>query len=64
MAADFGMSGYDPGDLESISAILRGLRVAAGDFADDEPPEPPAPAEPPERPAPTDPPAPGRARRG
>jgi DNA-binding MarR family transcriptional regulator len=37
MAADFGMSGYDPDDLESISAILRGLRVAAGDFADDGP---------------------------
>ena len=46
MAADFGMSGYDPGDLESISAILRGLRVAAGDFADDEPAGPAGPAAP------------------
>jgi DNA-binding MarR family transcriptional regulator len=46
MAADFGMSGYDPGDLESISAILRGLRVAAGDFADDEPAEPAGPPAP------------------
>ena len=40
MAADFGMSGYDAGELEDISAILRGLRVAAGDFADDEPAAP------------------------
>jgi DNA-binding MarR family transcriptional regulator len=40
MAADFGMGGYDAGELESISAILRGLRVAAGDFADDRPPAP------------------------
>ena len=40
MAADFGMSGYDPADLERISAILRGLRVAAGDFADDGPAAP------------------------
>jgi DNA-binding MarR family transcriptional regulator len=41
MAADFGMSGYDAGELESISAMLRGLRVAAGDFADDGPAAPP-----------------------
>jgi DNA-binding MarR family transcriptional regulator len=40
MAADFGMSGYDAGELESISVILRGLRVAAGDFADDDPDAP------------------------
>ena len=37
MAADFGMSGYDAVQLEQISASLRGLRVAAGDFADDAP---------------------------
>jgi DNA-binding MarR family transcriptional regulator len=37
MAADFGMSGYEPAELEHISASLRGLRVAAGDFAADEP---------------------------
>jgi DNA-binding MarR family transcriptional regulator len=40
MAADFGMAGYDPADLDRISAILRGLRVAAGDFADDRPAAP------------------------
>jgi DNA-binding MarR family transcriptional regulator len=34
MAAEFGMGGYDAAELEQISAILRGLRVAAGDFAD------------------------------
>jgi DNA-binding MarR family transcriptional regulator len=37
MAAEFGMSGYGEGQLEEISAILRGLRVAAGDFTDDSP---------------------------
>jgi DNA-binding MarR family transcriptional regulator len=34
MAAEFGMSGYDDGKLTEISAMLRGLRVAAGDFTD------------------------------
>jgi DNA-binding MarR family transcriptional regulator len=34
MAAEFGMSGYGDGQLEEISAILRDLRVAAGDFTD------------------------------
>jgi len=37
MAAEFGMSGYGEAQLEEISAILRGLRVAAGDFTDDSP---------------------------
>ena len=37
MAADFGMTGYSAGELDTISAILRGLRVAAGDFAEDQP---------------------------
>ena len=37
MAAEFGMSGYGEGQLEEISAILRGLRVAAGDFTEDSP---------------------------
>jgi DNA-binding MarR family transcriptional regulator len=37
MAAEFGMSGYGEGQLEEISAILRGLRVAAGDFTEDAP---------------------------
>ncbi|HEY2289052.1 MAG TPA: MarR family transcriptional regulator [Streptosporangiaceae bacterium] len=44
MAADFGMSGYDPAELEHISSSLRGLRVAAGDFAAGEP-APPGDAE-------------------
>jgi DNA-binding MarR family transcriptional regulator len=43
MAADFGMAGYDAGELEQISASLRGLRVAAGDFADDPPAVPGVP---------------------
>ena len=37
MAAEFGMSGYGEGQLEEISAILRGLRVTAGDFTEDAP---------------------------
>jgi len=37
MAAEFGMSGYGEAQLEEISAIFRGLRVAAGDFTDDSP---------------------------
>jgi DNA-binding MarR family transcriptional regulator len=32
MAAQFGMGGYDDAQLERISAILRDLRVSAGDF--------------------------------
>jgi hypothetical protein len=32
MAAEFGMAGYDRRDLRQIFALLRGLRVAAGDF--------------------------------
>ena len=32
MAARFGMAGYDPTDLAEIFTLLRGLRVAAGDF--------------------------------
>jgi DNA-binding MarR family transcriptional regulator len=35
MAADFGMSGYGDQELEQISGMLRGLRVAAGDFSDE-----------------------------
>jgi DNA-binding MarR family transcriptional regulator len=38
MAAEFGMAGYDGRELRHIFALLRGLRVAAGDFA----PEPAA----------------------
>jgi DNA-binding MarR family transcriptional regulator len=32
MAARFGMAGYDPLELGEIFALLRGLRVSAGDF--------------------------------
>jgi DNA-binding MarR family transcriptional regulator len=34
MAAEFGMGDYESGQLEEISAILRALRVSAGDFRD------------------------------
>jgi DNA-binding MarR family transcriptional regulator len=32
MAADFALGGYDDGQLEDMFAMLRGLRVSAGDF--------------------------------
>jgi DNA-binding MarR family transcriptional regulator len=32
MAADFALGGYDKGQLEEMFAMLRGLRVTAGDF--------------------------------
>lgn len=34
MSAEFGMGGYDDEQLEEISAVLRRLRVAAGDFTE------------------------------
>jgi DNA-binding MarR family transcriptional regulator len=34
MAADFGMGGYDGGQLAEMFGMLRRLRVDAGDFAD------------------------------
>ena len=34
MAADFGLGGYDSGQLEDMFGLLRGLRVTAGDFSD------------------------------
>ncbi len=37
MAAEFGVGGYDAGQLDEISGLLRGLRVAAGDFSENEP---------------------------
>jgi DNA-binding MarR family transcriptional regulator len=37
MAAEFGMAGYDSAALGQISALLRELRVAAGDFLPDHP---------------------------
>jgi DNA-binding MarR family transcriptional regulator len=43
MTARFGMGGYDAGQLEEISAMLRRLRVTAGDFTD-EPAGPAGPA--------------------
>ncbi len=36
-AAGFGMRGYDRQRLRDIFALLRGLRVAAGDFTNDDP---------------------------
>jgi hypothetical protein len=32
MAARFGMGGYDTGELGQVFTLLRGLRLAAGDF--------------------------------
>jgi DNA-binding MarR family transcriptional regulator len=37
MAARFGMASYDPAQLGQVFGLLRGLRVAAGDFAPDRP---------------------------
>jgi DNA-binding MarR family transcriptional regulator len=34
MAAEFGVGGYDAGQLAEIFGLLRGLRVAAGDFTE------------------------------
>jgi DNA-binding MarR family transcriptional regulator len=34
MAAEFGLGGYRPDQLEDMFALLRGLRVTAGDFSD------------------------------
>jgi DNA-binding MarR family transcriptional regulator len=34
MEADFGLGGYDKGQLEEMFGMLRGLRVTAGDFRD------------------------------
>jgi DNA-binding MarR family transcriptional regulator len=45
MAADFGLAGYADGQLTEIFGLLRGLRLAAGDFTADAPaPETAAPA--------------------
>jgi DNA-binding MarR family transcriptional regulator len=35
MSAEFGMSGYGDDQLEELFDLLRGLRVAAGDFKSD-----------------------------
>jgi DNA-binding MarR family transcriptional regulator len=34
MAARFGMGGYGTGELEQVFTLLRGLRLAAGDFVE------------------------------
>jgi DNA-binding MarR family transcriptional regulator len=33
MASEFGLAGFDPAQREQLFGLLRGLRVAAGDFA-------------------------------
>jgi DNA-binding MarR family transcriptional regulator len=41
MAAEFGLGGYEPGQLKEIFGLLRELRLSAGDFLEPEPePEP------------------------
>jgi len=37
MAAEFGLGGYEPGQLKEIFDLLRGLRLTAGDFVPAEP---------------------------
>jgi hypothetical protein len=32
MGAEFGLAGFDPAQREQLFSLLRGLRVAAGDF--------------------------------
>jgi hypothetical protein len=32
MGAEFGLGGFDPAQREQLFGLLRGLRVAAGDF--------------------------------
>jgi DNA-binding MarR family transcriptional regulator len=34
MAAEFGLGGYDDGQLDELFRLLRSLRIAAGDFKD------------------------------
>ena len=44
MAARFGMSGYGTAELKQVFTLLRGLRLAAGDFAPGLEDQPGAPA--------------------
>ena len=37
MAAEFGLGGYEPGELKEIFDLLRGLRLANGDFIPEAP---------------------------
>lgn len=41
MAARFGMGGYGSGELAELFTLLRGLRLAAGDFREEPPPAAP-----------------------
>jgi len=34
MKAEFGLAGYGDAQLDALFSMLRGLRVAAGDFTD------------------------------
>ncbi len=45
MAARFGMGGYGTGELEQIFALLRGLRLQAGDFVTGQEHQPGAPGD-------------------
>jgi hypothetical protein len=40
MAAEFGLGGYEPGQLKEIFDLLRGLRLTNGDFVPENPGEP------------------------
>jgi hypothetical protein len=40
MAADFGLGDYSDAELSEIFGLLRGLRLAAGDFVPEAPEEP------------------------
>ena len=44
MAAEFGLGGYEPGQLKEIFDLFRELRLAAGDFVPGEPGQTPRPA--------------------
>jgi DNA-binding MarR family transcriptional regulator len=54
MAADFGLAGYAGGQLAEIFALLRGLRLSAGDFTADTPAAAPEAAAPPPAASPAD----------
>jgi hypothetical protein len=39
MAAEFGLGGYQPGQLKEMFDLLRELRLTAGDFIPEDPPD-------------------------
>jgi hypothetical protein len=43
MAAEFGLGGYEPGQLKEIFDLFRELRLAAGDFVPGDPGQTPRP---------------------